>query len=347
MLRTGVLGASGYAGGELVRILLKHPESRLTYLGSETYKGQPIWKAFPSLRGVDAPVCESPNVQVAAEKADILFLAQHNGWAMEFAPGLIAEGKKVIDLGADFRFRNPLTYHAWYKLEHASPDETAAAVYGLPELKAEQIVGASLIGNPGCYPTGAILSLAPLLNERLIDPSTIIVDSKSGVSGAGRSKFELGYLYSEVDGGMKPYGIGVHRHTPEIEQELSEIAGSPVVISFTPHLVPMVRGILTTAYAKLDGAMDTAALIDIYRGFYRKSPFVVILGEGEYPATKNTQGSNYCHIGLKVDDRTGRVVVVAAIDNLVKGAAGQAVQNMNLMCGLDERTGLDFPAFYP
>jgi N-acetyl-gamma-glutamyl-phosphate reductase len=347
MLRTGVIGASGYAGGELVRILLKHPESRLTYLGSETYKGQPIWKAFPSLRGADLPECEAPDVQIAAEKADVLFLAQHNGWAMNFAPGLISAGKKVIDLGADFRFRDPSIYKEWYKLEHASPDETAGAVYGLPELKAEQIAKASLVGNPGCYPTGAILSLAPLLHERLIDPATIIVDSKSGVSGAGRSHLEVGYLYSEIDGGLKPYGIGVHRHTPEIEQELSEVAGSPVTISFTPHLIPMVRGILTTAYASLDRAAETAALIDMYRGFYRKSPFVVILGEGEYPATKNTQGSNYCHIGMKVDKRTGRVVVVAAIDNLVKGAAGQAVQNMNLMCGFDERTGLDFPAMYP
>lgn len=347
MLRTGVIGASGYAGGELVRILLKHPKSRLTYLGSETYKGQPIWKAFPSLRGVDAPECEAPDALVAAEKADVIFLAQHNGWAMQYAPALIAEGKKVIDLGADFRFRNPATYEEWYKLEHASPDDTASAVYGLAELKFGEIAKASLVGNPGCYPTSAILAVAPLLNERVIDPSTIIIDSKSGVSGAGRTKFELGFLFSEIDGGLKPYGIGVHRHTPEIEQELSEIAGSPVTVSFTPHLIPMVRGILTTAYASLNGPSDTKGLINLYRGYYRKSPFVVVLSEGEYPATKNTQGSNYCHIGLKVDKRTNRVVVVSAIDNLVKGAAGQAVQNMNLMCGLDERTGLDFPALYP
>jgi N-acetyl-gamma-glutamyl-phosphate reductase len=347
MLRTGVVGASGYAGGELIRILLNHPESRLTYLTSETFKDQPIWKAFPSLRGFDLPTCEAPDMSVAAEKADVIFLAQHNGFAMQYAPQLIAKGKKVIDLGADFRFRNAATYEEWHKLGHSSADATKTAVYGLPELKADKIAKASLVGNPGCYPTGAILGLAPLLANRLIDPSTIIVDSKSGASGAGRSKAEIGYLYSEINDSLKPYNIGVHRHTPEIEQELGELAGSPVTISFTPHLIPMVRGILTTAYASLAGSADTASLIDQYRAFYEKAPFVVVLGEGEYPATKHTTGSNYCHIGLKVDRRTGRVVVVTAIDNLVKGAAGQAVQNMNIMCGLDESVGLNFPALYP
>lgn len=347
MLRTGVLGASGYAGGELVRILLKHPEARLTYLSSETYKGQHIGKAFPSLLRADLPPCESLNIDVAAEKADVLFLAQHNGWAMEVAPKLVAAGKKVIDLSADFRFRDPAVYKEWYKLEHASADATINAVYGLPELKAKAIAAAQLVGNPGCYPTGAILGLTPLLANKIIDPSTIIVDSKSGVSGAGRSKFELGSLFCEVDESLRPYNIGMHRHTPEIEQELSEAAGEAVTISFTPHLIPMARGILTTAYANLTGAAETKSLIEMLRGFYEKAHFVVVLDEGEYPATKNTQGSNYVHIGLKVDKRTGRVVIVAAIDNLVKGAAGQAVQNMNLMGGFDERTGLDYPALYP
>jgi len=347
MLRTGVVGASGYVGAELIRILLKHPKARLTYLSSDTYKGQPIGKAFPSLLGVDAPVCEEPDLSAASEKADVLFLAQHNGWAMQHAGSLVAFGKKVIDMSADFRFADTAVYEEWYKMEHSAPEAARTAVYGLPELKADRIAGASLVGNPGCYPTGAILALAPLLANRSIDLSTIIIDSKSGVSGAGRSKFELGYMYSEVEGSLKPYGVGVHRHTPEIEQELSEIAGEPVKVSFTPHLVPMVRGILTTAYASLAGKPDTNALVKLYRGFYSKAGFVVILDAGEYPATKDALGSNYCHIGLKVDDRTGRVIVMSAIDNLVKGAAGQAVQNMNLMLGVDERAGLDYPALYP
>ncbi|MDO8588032.1 MAG: N-acetyl-gamma-glutamyl-phosphate reductase [Armatimonadota bacterium] len=347
MLRIGVVGASGYAGGELIRILLGHPEARLTYVGSETYKGQSIAKAFPSLHGSDAPVCESPDAGAAAEKADLVFLAQRNGWATQFAPKLLSAGKSVVDFSADFRFRDGAVFQKWYKLDSPSAEILKSAVYGLPETRADEIKCSSLVANPGCYPTGAILALTPLLANRLIDPSTIIVDSKSGVSGAGRSKFELGYLFSELEGNLKPYNIGVHRHTPEIEQELSAVAGSPVTVSFTPHLVPMVRGILTTTYASLAGQAETASLIDLYRDFYAKAPFVVVFGEGEYPATKNTQGSNYCHIGLKVDDRTGRVVVVSAIDNLVKGAAGQAVQNMNIMCGLDERAGLGSAALYP
>jgi len=347
MLRTGVLGACGYAGGELVRILLKHPETRLTFLADEMFKGRPMGDAFSSLKGSDLPLCEPLDPEAAAEKADVIFLVQHNGWAMGVAPKLLAAGKKVIDFGADFRFRDPGVYAEWYKLEHTAPDVTKTAVYGLPELKAKAIQSASLVGNPGCYPTSAILGIAPLITNRLIDTSTIVVDSKSGVSGAGRSKLELGFLFSEVDGSVRAYNIGAHRHTPEIEQELGELAGLPVTVSFTPHLVPMVRGILTTAYASLAGKADTASLIGLYRDFYKDAPFVVMLDEGDYPATKGTLGSNYCHIGLKVDDRTGRVVVVSAIDNLCKGAAGQAVQNMNLMCGLDERAGLDSPAVYP
>jgi len=347
MLRVGVLGACGYAGGELVRILLKHPEARLTHVADEMFKGRPIGDAFPSLKGFDMPLCEPLDPDAAADKADVVFLVQHNGWAMEVAPKLMTAGKKVIDFSADFRFRDPGVYNEWYKTQHASADLSRTCVYGLPELKAETIKPAALVGNPGCYPTGAILGLAPLVANRLIDTSTIVIDSKSGVSGAGRSKLELGFLYSEVDGSVRPYNIGTHRHTPEIEQELSELAGSPVVVSFTPHLVPMARGILTTAHASLAKPTDTAKLVNLYRDFYEKAHFVIVLDEGDYPATKSTLGSNYCHIGMKVDARTGRAVVVSAIDNLVKGAAGQAVQNMNLMCDLDERAGLDFPAIYP
>lgn len=347
MLRVGVLGAGGYAGGELVRILLSHPEARITCLSDDYYKGRPIADAFPSLKGFDAPLCQPLDAEAAADKADVLFLVQHNGWAMEVAPKLIAAGKKVIDFSADFRFRDPGVYNEWYKTQHASAELSRTSVYGLPELKAETIKSASLVGNPGCYPTSAILGLAPLVANGLIDTSTIIIDSKSGVSGAGRSRLELGFLYAEVDGSVRAYNIGTHRHTPEIEQELSELAGSPVTLSFTPHLVPMVRGILTTAYASLAAKADTGSLLGLFRDFYQESHFVVVLDEGDLPTTKQVSGSNYCHIGLKVDERTGRVVVVSAIDNLVKGAAGQAVQNMNLMCGLDERSGLRAAAVYP
>ena len=347
MYRAGVIGASGYVGGEVVRILVGHPEIEVTYLASDTYAGQPLSSAFRSLLGADLPNCENYDAPSAIEHADVLFLAQQNGWAMEHAGALLDAEKKVIDLGADFRFADSAVYEEWYKTTHRSPDLCKEAVYGLPEIYRAEIARARLVANPGCYPTGANLALAPLVKKGVIDPTAIIVDAKSGVSGAGRSRFELGYLYSEVNENIKPYGVGVHRHTPEIERVLSEIAGDSLHVSFTPHLVPMTRGILTTSYALLRSDADTAALLDIERDFHRDSPFVVILPEGEYPATKNVTGSNYCHIGLKADGRTGRVTVMAAIDNLVKGAAGQAVQNMNIMLGMDERTSLEAPALYP
>ena len=347
MIQAGVIGASGYAGGEVVRILVGHPEIEITYLASDTYAGQPLSNAFRSLLGAELPVCEKLDPSVAAERADVLFLAQHNGWAMEVAPSLLQAGKKLIDLSADFRFSDSRIYEEWYKIPHKSPDLCKEAVYGIPELHKEQIAKASLVANPGCYPTGAILAMAPLVKHGVVDASAIIVDAKSGVSGAGRSKFELGNLYSEANENIKPYNVGDHRHTPEIEQELSALAGAKLVVSFTPHLTPMTRGILATSYAPLKSQVDTAELLEISREFYKNAPFVVILPENEYPATKNTAGSNYCHIGYKVDGRTNRVVAMSAIDNLIKGAAGQAVQNINVMMGLDERIGLETPGLYP
>lgn len=346
MIKVGIAGASGYAGGEIIRYLLGHPEVRITFLASDTYKGKQIGHAFPNLMGYDLPECE-PMGESAVEKADVVFLAQQNGWAMNFAQGLIDAGKKIIDMSADFRFRDAEIYQRWYKTKHAAKELTESAVYGLPELHMDAVRKADLLANPGCYPTSAILALAAAVSEGIIDTGSIIVDSKSGVSGAGRSKFELEFLFSEVDESIKPYGVGVHRHTPEIEQELSGLAGSELRVSFTPHLVPMIRGILTTAYASLTRDVTTSEVIDIYRERYAGSPFVFVLDEGQYPATKNVLGSNCCHIGLKVDGRTGRLVVMSAIDNMGKGAAGQAVQNMNLMLGLPETTGLDRPAVYP
>ncbi|MEN6370887.1 MAG: N-acetyl-gamma-glutamyl-phosphate reductase [Armatimonadota bacterium] len=347
MLKVGIIGASGYAGGELIRYLLGHPEAKITYLASDTYRGKHIGCAFSSLLGHDLPQCCSFSEDGGTDRADVFFLAQHNGWAMKIAPQLLDEGKKVIDMSADFRFRDAGVYEQWYKTEHITKDLSRKAVYGLPELKKESIVSASLIANPGCYPTSAILALAPAVSSGLVDPSGIIVDSKSGLSGAGRSKFEVGYLFSEVDGSFKPYGVGTHRHTPEIEQEISELAGKSVRISFSPHLVPMIRGILTTAYASLTKDAATADVIQMYKEYYAKSQFVVVLGEGEYPSTKSVAGTNYCHIGLKVDSRTDRLIVMSAIDNMGKGAAGQAVQNLNLISGLPEDMGLTGTAVYP
>ena len=346
MIKAGIIGASGYAAGELIRYLIGHPGAEITYLASGSLAGKHIGATYPNLLGHDLPVCEGYSKD-AFDRADIFFLAQHNGQAMGIAGKLLDVGRKVIDIGADFRFRDASVYEKWYKLDHTAPELARTAVYGLPELKRDAIRGASLVANPGCYCTSAILALAPIVAAGFVDLKSIIVDSKSGVSGAGRYKFELGYMFAEIDESLRAYGIANHRHTPEIEQELGELAGEQVCISFTPHLVPMIRGILSTSYAKLTRELSTAKLLDLYRAKYGGSPFVVVLDEGQFPTTKSVCGSNYCHIGLKVDDRTGRVVVVSAIDNMGKGAAGQAVQNMNLMFGLAETTGLDRPAIYP
>jgi len=252
-----------------------------------------------------------------------------------------------VDLGADFRFSNPKIYEEWYKIPHKSPALCEKAVYGLPELYRKKIANADLVANPGCYPTGVALALAPFLGEKIIDPDSIIIDAKSGVSGAGRSKADTALLFSEVNESIKPYNIGSHRHTPEIEQQLSILAGKELRISFTPHLIPMTRGILGTSYAKLIKNISTVEALDLLSGFYKNDHFVKILPENEFPQTKNATGSNYCHLGCKVDARTNRIIIVSAIDNLVKGAAGQAVQNMNLMLGIDERKGLEASGLYP
>lgn len=346
MVKVGIIGASGYAGGEVLRYLLGHPEVTVTCLGSRTYEGRHIGCAFPSLLGRDLPLCESYE-DSTADRADVFFLAQHNGWAMKIAPKLLDAGKKVIDMSADFRFRDAAVYEEWYKTPHVDKNLSKSAVYGLPELKRADIKQASLVANPGCYPTSAILATAAAIKSGIIDATSIIVDSKSGVSGAGRTKFEVGFLYAELTESFKPYGVGNHRHTPEIEQELSEVAGKAITISFTPHLVPMVRGILTTAYATLTREITTADVIDIYKELYADSQFVVVLDEGQYPVTKNVTSSNYCHIGLKVDPRTNRLVMMSAIDNMGKGSSGEAVQCMNLMMGLPESMGLTQPAVYP
>ncbi len=347
MVRVGIVGALGYGGGELVRLLSGHPGVELTYLSSELEKPLSMADTLPNLRGFMDRDCEPWDMKTACERCDVIFVAQHPGWAAKRTPEFMAAGVKMVDLSADFRLKSAAEYAEWYGEAHPAPELIPEAVYGLPEVYREQIKQARIIANPGCYPTSAILALAPLLKKGLVNPDTVVVDSKSGVSGAGRMGIKLDFHFPELNQSVKAYGVGVHRHTPEIEQELGFLAGQPMTISFTPHLIPVTRGILTTAYVQYKDDLSTEGLTDLYRDFYANEPFVYILAAGDYPATKHVYSSNFCHIGMKVDPRTKRVVVVSVIDNLVKGMAGQAVQNMNLMFGLDEKTGLDRPGVYP
>lgn len=350
MIRAGIIGASGYAGAELVRYLLTHPDVQITYLASGTYAGRPLSDAYPAFLGRSLPDCEQYDLKTAAAAADIFFQAQGNGVGMKLAPGLLEHGKKLIDVPADFRIKDLEVYSSYYRMQHTAPDLAAEAVYGIPEFRQAEIAAARIVANPGCYSTAALLALAPLMKHGLADPATIVIDAKSGVSGAGRSKIDVDGLFCEVNEGFRAYAVAGHRHTAEIEQELSIISGGEVKVSFTPHLVPMNRGILTTIYASVaaDGRTPGAAeLLDAYNSFYADSPFVVILDRGKQPNTKNVFGTNHCHIGLAVDGRVGRAIITCAIDNMGKGAAGQAVQNMNLMCGLDEGTGLLGTAVFP
>jgi N-acetyl-gamma-glutamyl-phosphate reductase len=346
MLKVAVVGASGYTGVELLRILHGHPEVAVTCVTSEQSAGKPVSEVFPSLRGRCDQLLENLEPVRVAERAEVVFTALPHKAAMEVVPTFLKLKRKVVDLSADYRLRDAGEYGRWYE-PHLNPELLPQAVYGIPELRRKEIAKARLVANPGCYPTSVILGLAPLFREKLIDPATIIADSKSGVSGAGRAA-KVDTLFCEVNEGFKAYGVGgVHRHIPEIEQELSLLAGEKVVITFTPHLVPMDRGIFSTLYARLTAERSTARLLDLYREFYRGEPFVRVLPEGSFPSTAHVRGSNFCDLSLTVDSRTGRVVVVAALDNLVKGAAGQAVQNLNIICGLPENLGLEGLALYP
>jgi len=346
MLKVAVVGASGYTGVELLRILHSHPEVAVTCVTSEQSAGRPISDVFPTLRGRYDMVLENLEPVGIAEQVDIVFTALPHKAAMEVVPTFIKMGKNVVDLSADYRLHDADVYASWYE-KHLNPELLQEAVYGIPELRRAQIGEASLVANPGCYPTSVILGLAPLLKGKVIDPKSVIVDAKSGVSGAGRGAKVEG-LYCEVNEGFRAYGVGgTHRHIPEIEQELALLAGVPLKIAFTPHLVPMDRGILSTIYTNPLGKVTAADLITLYEAFYDGEPFVRVLPEGTFPSTAHVRGSNFCDIGIAVDERTGRVIVVSAIDNLVKGASGQAVQNMNLMCGLPETLGLDFLPIFP
>lgn len=338
-LKVGIAGATGYSGIELLRLLGDHPETEVVFAGTESYVGQELASVFPHLTDRIALQGRQADPESLAE-CDVVFTALPHGVTMKLAPAVLAAGKRLIDLGADFRLRDTAAYEQWYKVKHEAQELQAEAVYGLPELFREQIRGARLVGNPGCYPTSCALAAAPLLKEGVVERRGIIFDSKSGVSGSGRG-VNLGVHFSEVNENFKAYNIaGAHRHTPEIEQTLSDLAGEQVVVTFTPHLVPMTRGILTTAYFQLKEEMNTEQVLSLFRDYYDREPFVRVRKAGDLPATKQVAGSNYCDIGVQVDRRAGRVIVVAVLDNLVKGAAGQAVQNMNLICGLPETTGL-------
>jgi N-acetyl-gamma-glutamyl-phosphate reductase len=338
MIRIGIVGASGYTGVELARLLCGCPDVKLTVATSRQYKGKRLAEVYPNLAGLVDIVCEDLPTEELVARADLFFTAVPHQTAMAIVPDLMQAGKKVVDLSADFRLNDATVYEKWYQ-EHTAQEYLAEAVYGLPELHRQQIAQARLIANPGCYPTSVILGLAPMLQGGVIEPESIIVDSKSGASGAGRSPL-TGTLFCEVTEGFKAYKVAAHRHTPEMEQEISELCQKPVTISFTPHLLPIARGILSTIYAKLVKPITDAEVYELYQSFYRDEPFVRLCETGTFPATQFVRGSNFCDIGFKVDSRTGRIVVLSAIDNLVKGAAGQAVQNMNLMCNLPETTGL-------
>lgn len=346
MLKVAIVGASGYTGVELLRILYCHPEVAVTSVTSEQNAGKSIANIFPSLRGRCNYTLENLEPVNIAAKADFIFTALPHKAAMEVVPTFLELGKRVVDLSADYRLHDAVEYERWYE-PHLSADLLKGSVYGLPEIRRGKIAAAQLVANPGCYPTSIILGLAPLLKKKLVDLATIIADSKSGVSGAGRGA-KVDSLYCEVNEGFRAYGVGgTHRHIPEIEQELALISGKKLAITFTPHLVPMDRGILSTIYLQPLKAMTTAELVKIFEDFYRGEPFVRVLPEGKFPSTAYVRGSNFCDIGVTVDQRTGRVIVVSAIDNLVKGASGQAVQNMNIMNGFPENLALEGLALFP
>jgi len=345
MLRVAVVGASGYTGVELIRLLVGHPEIELSSVTSRQHEGLPISQVFPSLAGFCDLVCEPVDVAAIAAKSELVFTALPHKSAMEVIPGFLQAGCKVVDLSADYRLKDQAVYEQWYQ-EHSSPELLAEAVYGLPELFRSELAGARLVANPGCYPTSVALGLAPLLKNDLIDPATLIIDSKSGTSGAGRGA-KQGSLYCEVNEGFKAYGVAAHRHTPEIEQTLSTLAGRDVAVNFTPHLLPINRGILSTMYATMRKDQSSEELIALYRNTYADERFVRVMPGGELPNVAHVRGTNFCDLGLVSDQRTGRIIVVSAIDNLVKGAAGQAIQNMNLVCGFTEQLGLGIVPLFP
>ncbi|MCY7272422.1 MAG: N-acetyl-gamma-glutamyl-phosphate reductase [Phormidesmis sp. CAN_BIN44] len=343
----GVIGASGYGGVQLVRLLTDHPKLELAYLGGNSSAGQEYSSLYPHLGHQVHQTIEPIDLDKIADRCQAVFLSLPNGLACKMAPTLLEKGCKVLDLSADYRFSDLDTYTHWYGLERSDRDVAETAVYGLPELYRDRIAEAQLVGCPGCYPTASLLALSPLFKQGLIVPETAIIDAKSGTSGGGRQA-KTGLLLAEADNSLGAYNVAGHRHTPEIEQICSDLAGHEILVQFTPHLIPMVRGILATVYATLrDPGLVREDLLTIYSAFYRNTPWVKLLPGGVYPQTKWAWGTNLCYIGVEVDPRTNRVIVMSAIDNLMKGQAGQAIQCLNIMMGWDETLGLPKLSFYP
>ncbi len=344
-MKVSIIGATGYAGAELLRILHNHPQAEVVHITSESHTGEPISAIYPHMRGIYDQKLESmKDLEKIGTDSDFVFIGLPNGHAMSIGKALAGQETRIIDLGADYRFQDVSVYEAWYKIEHVY--KAAKRVYGLAELYRDDIRTAKIIGNAGCYTTASILALAPLAKNHLIDVNTIIVDAKSGVSGAGRSA-KLANHFPEMYDNFKAYNVGGHRHTPEIEQAVTDLSGEECRLSFTPHLVPMSRGILSTCYAKLKDGVKAEMVDAAYEKMYGKEYFIRLLGRGGYPSSKEVRASNFCDLGWHIDERVGRVIVLSAIDNLVKGAAGQAVQNFNIACGFDEKMGLDMAPVYP
>ena len=346
MIRAGIIGATGYAGAELARLLLQREDVELVWYGSRSYVGEDFSSIYRNMSHLTDEPCQDDDMAKLADMADVIFTATPQGFCASQLTEEILSKTKIIDLSADFRIKDVDVYEQWYRLKHPTPQFLPEAVYGLPEINREKIKNARLIANPGCYPTCSFLTLYPMVKEGLIDPDTIIIDAKSGTSGAGRSA-KVPSLYCEVNESMKPYGVASHRHTPEIEEQLSYAAGRPVTVSFTPHLVPMNRGILVTAYGSLTRETTAEEIKAVYDKYYENEYFVRVMNPGQVPQTRWVEGSNFADIAFQPDPRIGRIVMMGAIDNMVKGAAGQAMQNMNLMFGLPENTGLRQIAVFP
>ena len=346
MIKAGIIGATGYAGAELVRLLLGHKEVEIKWYGSRSYVDQAYASVYQNMFQLVDEKCLDDNMEAMADQVDVIFTATPQGLCASLVNENILNKVKIIDLSADFRIKDVNVYEKWYGIEHKAPQYIEEAVYGLCEVNREKIKQARIIANPGCYPTCSFLSIYPCVKEGLIDPNTIIIDAKSGTSGAGRGA-KVDNLFCEVNENIKAYGVAGHRHTPEIEEQLSYAAGEPVLINFTPHLVPMQRGILVTAYASLKKDVTYEAVKAVYDKYYDKEYFVRVLNKDVCPQTRWVEGSNFVDVNFKIDPRTKRIIMMGAMDNLVKGAAGQAVQNMNLLFGLDEKTGLQMAPLFP
>lgn len=346
MIKVGIIGATGYAGGELVRILMGHKQVEIKWYGSRSYIDKKYYEVYQNMFQIVEDVCLDDNIEELAKQVDVIFTATPQGFLASLLNEEILSKVKIVDLSADYRIKDVATYEKWYKIEHKSPQFIEEAVYGLCEVNREAVKKARLVANPGCYTTCSILTIYPLAKEGLIDMSSIIIDAKSGTSGAGRGA-KLDNLYCEVNENIKAYGVASHRHTPEIEEQLGYASGEQVVLNFTPHLIPMNRGILATAYANLKPGVTEEMVRAAYDKYYKEEKFVRVLDTGLCPQTKWVEGSNYVDVNFVIDNRTNRVIMMGAIDNLVKGAAGQAVQNMNLMFGLPETEGLNLVPMFP